>query len=262
MSRATYRRQLKADERASEAGFDAARQDAVQVVGLMRVLRDKLRVCIARGSVVSMMYYLYQNMNHGERHVANVPIACGKGCSYCCNLWVDATAPEVFFAVSSIRPIDRPAAIAAVDRILEITAGRSFEDRAAMVTPCPLLHGSMCSIYNARPINCRTAVSTDAESCRRSYLKVSGDIPTPVVWLAFRQAYYTALEGALYHAGLKFYAGEWNEALKIALSDPTAEKRWLSGEDVFAGAARVSQKAAVEIMPGRMLYEKAFGAGN
>ncbi|HEX4737727.1 MAG TPA: YkgJ family cysteine cluster protein [Allosphingosinicella sp.] len=206
------------------------------------------------------MHFIYANLTSGTRHIANVPIACRKGCSHCCNIWVDAMPPEVFYAVKAMAPAQRRAALEAVQRACGITVGRSFDDRGDMVTPCPLLSGDLCSVYAARPINCRTAVSADADICKRSYLDVSGeDIPTPMVWIALRQGYGLALEGAMIHAGLAPEAHEWNEALRLALGDADAEARWLNGANVFAGLPRAGGGSAFDQPIWQAMFKEAFG---
>lgn len=261
MNRGDYRRQLKIDEKFVAKGLDTGEIDPDQIVSLMRVIRDRLRTCISRSSITSLMYCLYQNMNHGEKHIADVPIACKKGCSHCCNIWVDATPPEIFYTANAIRSQKQHVnALASVEGAIATTGGLSFDDRGDMVTPCPLLSENLCGVYEARPINCRTAVSADAAVCERSYLHVSGeDIPAPFVWMALRQGYGFALVGALHHAGLVPHAVEWNEALRIALAEPDAEAQWLAGEDVFANVGRATDEPLVQHPQLRAIYQEAFG---
>lgn len=258
MNRADRRRQLKDDERSIAHGLDAARLDGSQVSSLMRVLRERLKGCAKRGSATELMQFIYNNLTKGAQHIGDVPVACAKGCSHCCNIWVDATAPEIFYAVDSIR--DRKAAALLVDAACAVTVGQDFNQRGDAVTPCPLLLDNLCSIYPARPINCRTAVSVDVGICERSYLHISGEhIPTPMVWMALRSGYVIALRGAVENAGLISKAYEWNEALRFALANPDAEERWFAGEDPFAGLPRAGD---VEKIPDDMfpiLYRDAFG---
>lgn len=257
MNRAERRRQLKEDEKLLVKGIDAASLDASQPVALMRLLREKLKQCIDSGSVTNLMHYLFSNLTTGARFIADVPTACTKGCSHCCHIWVDATAPEIFYAIKSLP--NHEAAAANVDLARQLTEGTSFYERGEIVTPCPLLADNHCSIYANRPINCRTAVSADAGICKRSYLHLSGeDIPMPAVWMAHRSGYAIALRGALNHAGLVSTAYEWNEALSFALANPNAEKRWLAGEDVFAGFP-TSPDALQGDRMFQVLYHKAFG---
>jgi hypothetical protein len=118
-----------------------------------------------------------------------------------------------------------------------------------------------CSVYETRPIACRTLVSTDVEKCKKTF--VEGDasgFPGLKVWLVLRDSYANALEGALIHSGLAYRAREWNESLRIALAKPDAEEQWLSGTDVFAAAPVSPALPTFENPMWRGIYQQAFGA--
>jgi hypothetical protein len=229
------------------------------MVALMRALDQKLQVSVQRGSVGPLMEFLYANMSSGARFLKDSPIACGRGCSHCCHSWVDATAVEALFAVKSMSPDQRLRAIEAVDRARRQTAGKSFDERSAMVTPCPLLEGHACSIYGARPIVCRAAVSADANLCRRAYLEMSGEgVPVPAVWRNLGKACAVALEGAILHVGLVPTVREWNDSIWIALNESSAEARWLAGEDVFGAPPRASSSRTFDNPHFAAMYLEAF----
>lgn len=259
MSRADARRVLRDAEALIRQGLDSVAGNGDHLLALARVLRDRLRVARARGSVTTLMYFMYENAKAGAKHIADVPVACGKGCSHCCNIWVDASPPEVFYAVGTMNRRQREAALASVLAALEQTEGRTFDDRGEMVTPCPLLAGNLCTVYGARPLNCRTAVSADMGVCERSYIEISGeDIPTPLVWVRLRQGYGVALRAALQNAGLVGTSREWNASLRIALTESDAEARWFAGEDVFAAAPLAP--GADDVWPlQQQLAAEAFG---
>lgn len=260
MNRAERRRQLREDEKRIARGFDARRSAGGQVVALMRALDEKLQMALRRRSVSPLMEFVYANMSGGARLLGDVPIACRRGCSHCCHSWVDASPAEALFAVKTMSPAQRLRTTEAVDMACRQTRGQSVEARSRMVTPCPLLEDNVCSAYEARPVVCRSAVSADAEACRRSYLELSGEgIPVPAVWRTFGQGYAVALEGAILHAGLVPTAREWNESLRVALKDSTAEARWLAGEDVFSGALRAATSGTFANPSWAALYREAFG---
>lgn len=233
------------------------------MVALMRLLADKAHASIARGSVDPLMDFIFSSLATGSGFVAHIPTACGKGCNYCCHLWVDATPAEVLYAVRKIAPPRREATTASVEKAHALTSGVSFADRCGKVNPpCPMLDDrGACGIYEARPISCRTLVSTDAEECRRALAEGAEEsFPSLKVWFTLRDSYSTALEGALMHAGLAHQAHEWNDSLKIALAQPDAEQRWLSGADVFASAARTPAAPIFQHPTWREIYRQAFGA--
>ena len=261
MNRAERRRQVKEDARQLERGFDPRRDAGGQIVALMRALSARLELSLRRRSVSPLMEFIYSGMTSGAARIADVPVACGRGCSHCCHSWVDASPAEVLFAVKGMSAAQRATALAAVEQSCGVTAGLGFDARARMVSPCPLLTDHVCGAYNSRPIVCRSAVSADAEACRRSYLELSGEgIPVPTLWRTLGQAYAMALEGAALRAGLVPAAREWNESLRIALRDVTAEPRWLAGEDVFDGLPRASESSGFASPAWAAIYEAAFGA--
>jgi hypothetical protein len=261
MGRIERRRQMKEDQKRIARGLDVHNQDADELAALMRVLHQRVQTSIERRTVSPLMEFVCSNLTAGAKHIASVPTACVQGCSHCCNIWVEASAPEVFFTVKQMDVSRRASAIKAVEAACRQTAGASFEARAAMLTPCPLLQDNACSVYADRPLVCRTAVSADAEICRRSLILFSGeDIPIALPWIALRNNYRVALEGALFHAGLAHESREWNESLRIALNDDHAESRWLAGIDVFAGLPMPQDTATFTHPHWRALYVHAFGA--
>jgi hypothetical protein len=261
MNRADRRRQLREDEKRIARGFDARQPAAGQVVALMRALDGKLRQSIKRRSVGPLMEFVYSSITSGSRLVGDVPIACGRGCSHCCHTWVDASPAEVLFAVKAMGSDQRARAAKSVEETCRKTGGKPFDERSRMVCACPLLEDNMCSLYHARPIVCRTAVSVDEGACRRSFLDLSGEsIPIPTVWRTIGQGYAVALEGAILRSGLVPTEREWNESLKAALADPTAEARWLGGEDVFAGVPRAFEAGRPGNPSWAALYKEAFGS--
>ena len=57
----------------------------------------------------------------------------------------------------------------------------------------------------------------------------------PVAYFASGATYVLALYAALARAGLPNGSYEFNAAVVRVLDTPDAEKRWLAGEDIFAG---------------------------
>ena len=244
-------------------GLDPTRPIAsYDMVALMRLLDDKVQASVRHGSVDPLMEFVYSSLMEGAQFIAHIPVACGKGCSFCCKMWVDTTPPEALFTVKRMPPEQRQQALEAVERACSQTAGASFLDRCGKVNPpCPMLdEGGACSVYDNRPINCRTLVSTDVEQCKRTFIEGSdAGFPSLKVWFTLRDSYSTALEGALIHNRLPHQAHEWNESLRTALTTPDAETRWLAGEDVFAAAPVSPATSIFEKQVWRTIYQQAFG---
>ena len=106
--------------------------------------------------------------------------------------------------------------------------------------PCALLSDDgSCSVYEVRPLPCRSWLSTDVESCKK-HLDEAGE---PKVVLG------AARSGRFIQLGLvkvmddiqRFpYLVELTAGLDVALNVPGAIESWIAGEPVFerASAAR------------------------
>ena len=252
---------LQADEERIARGLSALAPSADELVSLMRVLRDRAALSIERRSVDPLMDFVYANLTSGTERVSHVPIACGRGCAFCCmNTWIEVTAPEVFFTVKHLPPERLGSVRESVLRACGQTEGKTLQERVKTVVPCPLLVDGACSVYPIRPVACRLAVSANADVCKRSFIDHSGEsIPVPAPWGPLRQGYRVALEGALLNAGLDWNMTEWNSALRSALDDPAGESAWLAGQSMFADLQRVARPTVFASPSWAGLYREAFG---
>lgn len=257
MNRAERRREEKLAEKALARGMEADNQNPYLMVALVRNLHDRLESAKRIGNVDPVVRYLFQNVEATRASMADVPIACAKGCSHCCNIWVATSAPEILHIAKIIKSRGA-SAIAKVQAAYMATKDFTFDERDQHPYPCPLLEDHLCSIYVDRPKVCRLAASGDADICARSYSNITNeDIPTPVLYLMGRGAYAIAMAIALRHAGFNPVAYEFNSALYIALQRDDAEQAWLSGDDVFAGAI-AEAGSAFENPDAQTIYEMAF----
>ncbi|MEO8901960.1 MAG: YkgJ family cysteine cluster protein [Polyangiaceae bacterium] len=168
-------------------------------------------------------------------------IACHEGCHWCCHLKVSATAPEVLVLADYLRT-------SATAEVLETAKRRAAElaqdvrifsadDKAEAKIPCALLtDAGACAAYEARPLACRGWNALDPESCR---LELEDDS-------VFGErneelgrecaAVGLGLVAALADAHLPTEILELTSALHVALSEPNALERWVSGEPIFDGS--------------------------
>lgn len=249
------------DEKLIAGGLNARRPSGDEFVALMRAFRARVDASRQADSVAPLMEFVYENMAKGAALLADVPIACGSGCSHCCHSpWVDARPPEVIFAINSMSSEQRERAAEALAQTAGVRHGKSLMQRLESAAPCPLLEDHRCGIYDTRPVVCRSLVSTNAEICRRSYLEASGEsFMSPGVWRTLGAAYFVALEGALLDAGLSATPRSLADCLEIALNDSSAEAKWLAGEDVFQDAPRASEARSFDVPSWAHLYRQAFG---
>jgi Fe-S-cluster containining protein len=176
-----------------------------------------------------------------KRNPSKFPIACVKGCAFCCHVSVTATAPEIFLVANTLREKHRQdfdALLARIRAADEQTRSLTSMERAIRKIPCALLEQNMCSVYEARPGACRGFTSTSVKACERGFNGENVQVETPAVWTTLRSAQKQALWAALAAAKLPSALYEFHHGLRVALETPDAEARWLKGEDVFAGVAR------------------------
>ena len=170
------------------------------------------------------------------------PIACGPGCPFCCHIRLTASPPEILLIAEHVRstwPADRLAALktklANLDRL---THGRDGEAREAMRLPCPMLLDNSCGIHVVRPISCRAVASVDVAACRRFYdSRMQAPVPQVTMQLNAANGVGYGLMAGLAEAGYGLENLEFIAALRIALEQDSAGKRWLDGEGVFKDAS-------------------------
>jgi Fe-S-cluster containining protein len=168
--------------------------------------------------------------------------ACKKGCSFCCNMHVAVTIPELLVALELVRRTQSVAQREALAKKAS-EAAKAVRGKTVLeypIQPCAFLaEDGSCSVYVARPLACRGTHSFDVDACRRVYEanvdEVTDRRPSIV---ALADGATDALRDALAALQLDAAAYELNQALDIALNDPTSTARWRRGERAF-DAARV-----------------------
>src|SRR5579871_4073796 len=238
MNRMDRRRQAKSDSKLLSRGIDPTTNSPQPTAAMARLIFSLIETAKRTSNISPAIEFLYGRIDATLRGLADVPVACKRGCSHCCYIWVSATAPEILHIAKQIRPRGAEV-VAKVIATNGLTKDFEFDVRDQHPTPCPLLVEDACSIYPHRPKSCRLASSADAEICARSYRNLTDEgIPTPVVYLLARTCYSTAFACALRHAGLPTRAYEFNAGLARALELDEPERAWLSGEDIFADVRR------------------------
>jgi Fe-S-cluster containining protein len=169
-------------------------------------------------------------------------IDCSKGCATCCTLRVTATAPEVLMLARFIqtlhpallaRGIDLPAQVAAADHH---TQGLGEAGRVEARKRCPFIAQGVCVIYQVRPLACRGLASYDRKACAQAASGKIDAIPYSEPHMRVRSLVQNAMQSAMRDANLAWANYELNQALTMALKDPSLLTRWLAGDDVFASA--------------------------
>lgn len=123
--------------------------------------------------------------------------ACASGCSHCCNLGVMVPKSEAKLMAKAIgRQLVEP------DQNLDLQS--ATERNLFLGAPCSFLSDGRCSIYQHRPMMCRTLVNMDSVDllCRI----VDGvDVPVPYLNTMELKAYFACLTHAEQFADIR----EW-----------------------------------------------------
>jgi cytochrome c551/c552 len=171
------------------------------------------------------------------RYRLAAPLACKKGCAWCCYQHVSVTGPEIF-QIARVLRADAGAA-ATLARLEDKLANADWDPARDfdMRNPCAFLVKGACSIHAERPMICRIYVSLDVQACLRQLAQGSGTIPFPASHKVIRGWLMPGLWAALEAAGLPVRDYELTAGLLAVLRDPGIEARWYRGDDAMAHAS-------------------------
>lgn len=234
---AAARRQAEDDESLLGKGVNpqTAVKDPSEIVAMTRRIGNYFDAAKQKHSLDEAMRYLYQKVDATIHELRDIPIACAQGCSHCCTHWVTVSAPEAIHVAKLVTGMG----VDAMNRVRAAhEATRQLGEHARRQHPrdCVMLQNKSCTIYENRPRVCRGAASLDANICARSYQNLTNEeVPTPKMYLGSGVVYVTALYAALSHLSLPNGHYEFNAAVTRVLDTADAERRWLAGENIFAG---------------------------
>ncbi|HYQ03151.1 MAG TPA: YkgJ family cysteine cluster protein [Polyangiaceae bacterium] len=169
-------------------------------------------------------------------------VACRKGCGWCCRgVKVEVTPPEAFAIAEYLTSKSEPERLPAVSNALQDEADEarslSATDRWLERRACYFLEqaSGTCSIWQVRPLECRSHSSLDASACESAHTGW-GDGPAVPRSTSLEDLYGVA-RGALQAAGedvaLDMRSFELTNAVAVAFHVPRAAERWRAGERVF-----------------------------
>jgi Fe-S-cluster containining protein len=155
-------------EKALNAFYDAITNEESQEVqaALKRLINTNTRP-------TSKLRQIHIIADKAFRH-ATGRAACTRGCSHCCYIAVPITAMEAKAIGEQIGV--EPCAVSNVPARNPM----SFSNK----TPCPFLKSDECSIYEHRPLECRSNFNFDRDSywCRyENWDKPGAAVPKPMI---------------------------------------------------------------------------------
>jgi Fe-S-cluster containining protein len=164
-------------------------------------------------------------------------IACRSGCAACCFVRVSVLPAEVFNLAAHVNETftaeQRAVLIEKLRNYIESIAALPVEGRMRHQLACAFLgQDRCCTVYQARPLACRMHHSLSREACE------DPNEPVPLIE-DFINATVPVMEGIYDGTAMACTRPdelEFAPAMLIALEEPDAETRWLSGEEVFTNA--------------------------
>ncbi|HEU5099666.1 MAG TPA: YkgJ family cysteine cluster protein [Roseiflexaceae bacterium] len=166
-------------------------------------------------------------------------VACHSGCWFCCTIPVAVTVFEaamVRSAVHSLPETQQQAIWARLEEHIDLqdqALADADRQHIAFHHRCPLLTDQgQCSVYQGRPLACRSLLSLDAERCRRTFLEDDRGDPS----IAFTLTNNAAISGipelmiTLNEGRLDHYPNyELASALYVLWKDPDRFVAWQQG---------------------------------
>ena len=197
-------------------------------------------------SMLRMSYVLYDEVDSlidsfSKRcQLERKQVDCRKGCYVCCCQTVLVLPYEAFYIVSFIQNnLNKNDRDLIFDRIIKkdnITREMKVQEFLSYKDPCPLLKNGICMVYEARPMACRTYLSSSSGGCKTEY-----DHPKEMD--IFPDLYeFPIRAGRMMNEGIAAYlienqipTTEWQieSSLRTAFDNITAFERWSNGENIF-----------------------------
>ncbi|MDX2054051.1 MAG: YkgJ family cysteine cluster protein [Polyangiaceae bacterium] len=204
-----------------------------------------LRIAMGAHERIQRRFTIY-----GETINAHGVPECHKGCSYCCHMKTEVLASEAILIAwylkeslpdsQFLRMREKVAQAALRFRGLRAT------ERATARLPCPLLHeeSGTCTVYDERPLTCRSYASLSRAACGKFFDTLALDaIPVNPIILGLGEATNKGQSDGLTKAFRDGRVFELANALHVALTEPNAAERWANGEMVFDAAELPSDES-------------------
>jgi Fe-S-cluster containining protein len=180
-------------------------------------------------------------------------VACKSGCDHCCHQLVGVSVPEALAIFEHVERTRSAAELeqlrAHVEQLYERSRGLSTAERFSPQHPCAFLAAGRCSIYDVRPLACRSVHSLDAADCERR-LREPGARAEFLAQGEGGRCFIEPLHAQrALHAGLQLGLSELYRldargldllaAMHVLLGgDASAAGAWLSGQQPFQVALR------------------------
>jgi Fe-S-cluster containining protein len=169
------------------------------------------------------------------------PFGCKPGCHFCCYNQPMVTPPEALLIghhiEQSFRDQQKQKLNAKIQMILNKMAGKRSDEIFMMrhELPCIFLEESMCLIYAARPVVCRTCSSTHASHCKMIFETRNhrARLQTYPQMYGILQTIHSSLIAFCREKGCQSDTLRLSEAIKDYFIHPHAIDAWIQGKIIF-----------------------------
>jgi Fe-S-cluster containining protein len=167
-------------------------------------------------------------------------VDCRKGCSICCSQAVLSLPYEVLYLFHYIRENFTDEKIHEIKEKTfiknEVTKDMKVMEFLHYKYPCPLLMEGICIVYKARPMACRTYISSGKDGCIDEYHNPSDTNIFPDLYA------FTIRAGRMINEGIAAYLtqkqifpaeGQIESMLFTAFERENTFDCWIKGENIF-----------------------------
>lgn len=125
------------------------------------------KLCIEAYASIDELIVLFQNQCKSQNQI----VSCIKGCAYCCYQCVHILPHELFYLFFYLKSNFSKKVINEIQfntkEKYNSIRNMKAEEYIYFKYPCPFLKDNVCIIYNARPLACRTFLSSSINSCEK-----------------------------------------------------------------------------------------------
>jgi len=164
--------------------------------------------------------------------------ACKKHCSHCCHTIVYANFAEIAAAYIHLSERLTKAQMEELKSTLQASSHhliKAYNAKEPQTITCPFLKDGACSIYEARPSQCRNTHSLNDYRCRQAYDEPSNTeriIPVVPERQEISRLMLSAVASALHSAKLDHNLYEFSTGLLSVIESPAVLQRWLKGRKI------------------------------
>ncbi|HUN47144.1 MAG TPA: YkgJ family cysteine cluster protein [Stellaceae bacterium] len=211
------------------------------------VARNPAMKLVAILTVLKLIAFARSDQNPAVLAQHGATIECAAGCAACCHQMVEATIPEAILVAMQIGGEEDPRRAA-----IQAEAQAHLRDgQRSPARPCALLSDNRCSVYEVRPLVCRSVLSPSAGKCREALASAQRGEASPAqsdiyeAPLLLSRGDQAGLRGICKDLGLQHDVVRLAETVAAILGDPSTVDRWLAGEAVFTATtdSRVPEPA-------------------